>query len=572
MTSTSEALRVVPRPRQVDERNGRVRLDEPFSIAGRGTAPDRTVELLAELLERETNAAVVRSTANADVSLAIREEPSERFDDPDGYVLDAMDGTIAVRAENVDGLRHGCQTLVGGIESDGDGWLFPSCEVHDWPATRWRGFMADPARGFLSVDRLKRRIDQAARAKLNRFHLHLFDHESYALESEAYPELNRGPDGEKRPSYSPADVAELVDYADRRGVEVVPEIDVPSHAGWALECYPTLRCSVDGEPSDRTMCIGAEATDDFVEGLIDEVVEQFPFDRVHVGGDEWAMGNSWDECSVCARRMAADGSASLTEHFYAFLRRVDDLLDDRDRRPIYWNDQIDSSESPDLPSDALIQFWRVAGEGRGPVEGCRLDRFLEEGFEVVNSYVYAAYINAWVTEAYLLGWAPRRRPSVPDERADQVIGGELLAWEPSDEAARDYYERALPSAIPAFADRLWNPSPVADRPSFSRALTRHALGPFVPDGFDVYRELGGTILPTMSEDDSSAPPARANRSLGDRTPPEAVAAYESAIETLATLTATNETIYPETNEAYRECLEWLVGVAEREGRGVIDRP
>ncbi|WP_276256395.1 family 20 glycosylhydrolase [Halomontanus rarus] len=586
---TTTELRVVPRPRRVDQTGESVPFDAPLVINSTGAVPAAVVSLFDELLERETNEPPVRAGEeetgeSPDVRLALEDRPSDAFDDPEGYVIetDGETDTVTIRAETADGLRHGCQTFVTGIavrDRDGDErdrWAFPACEVHDWPETSWRGFMLDPARGFLSVEHVKRRIDQAARAKLNRLHLHLLDDEGYALESEAYPELNRDSDGTALPAYSPDDVAELVDYAARRGIEIVPEVDVPAHATHVLETYPELRCTVDdGEPADRTMCIGSSETVEFVETLLDEVVDRFPFsfDVVHVGGDEWEMhGHSWDECADCREKMAKDGSETVTEHFYAFVRHLHGFLDERDRRTMMWNDQIDISESPDLPRDVLIQFWRVAAPGRGPIEGCSLERFLEEGFDVVNSYVHAAYVRGWISEEYMLGWAPRRRPSVPEGRESQVRGGELLAWEPSDEETRRYFERALPSAIPIFADRLWNPGAIDDRETFSRTVARHALGPYVPAEFDVYGELGGLILPTNWKRSGQGPPAHANRALADRSPREAATDYESAIETLSTLRESNETVYPETATAYVDSLEWLREVADREGRGILDRP
>ncbi|NKE36104.1 family 20 glycosylhydrolase [Natronococcus sp. JC468] len=565
-------LAVVPRLRRVDLNDETVRFEGPFTVRTEDEAADSVAALASELLERETNERVVRSAEDPDVRLRIDDGPSSPVDDPEGYVLEAGDGGILVHAPTVDGLRHGCQTVVSGLERDAGAWRFPAGEVRDWPETRWRGFMLDPARGYLPLERVKRRIDQAARAKLNRLHLHLLDHESYALESEAFPELNRGPDGEERPAYSPDEIEELIAYAGRRGIDILPEIDTPGHATHVLETYPELRCTVaDGDPSDRTLCLGTPETDEFVRTLLEEVIKLFPFETVHVGGDEWAMDYSWDECSRCRERMEREGSETVAEHFYGFVRRLHETLEARDRRLMCWNDQIDISASPDLPRDALVQFWRVAGKGRGPVEGCSLERFLEEGFEVVNSYVYAAYVNGWISEEYVLGWDPRSRPSVPDDWAEGVIGGELLAWEPEAEETREYFERALPSAIPVFADRLWNPNSITDRRSFATALTRHALGPFVPDGFDVYRELGGTILPTEGENVPS-PPAHAHRSLGDRIPREARDDYDDALETLRSLSATGEAVYPETAAAYEECLEWLLEVADREARGVIDRP
>ncbi|MFC7230652.1 family 20 glycosylhydrolase [Saliphagus sp. GCM10025308] len=416
--------------RRGDERNRPIRATV-YARHG-GGRPPVVGSLFETLLERETNAPVRRGTDDADVELRLEDDPTDAVDDPEGYVLEANAdaGTVTIRAATADGLRHGCQTFVTGISrvDAGDGheqWTLPACEIHDWPESSWREFMLDPARGFFPVEQVKRRIDQAARAKYNRLHLHLLDDEGYALESAAYPKLNQDADGTPRPAYSPEDIDELVTYAGDRGIDVVPEVDVPAHASHLLERYPELRCTVeDGDPADRTICIGSEETVEFVETLLEEVIEQFPFEYVHVGGDEWEMqGYSWNECVDCQAKMAADGSETDTEHFYAFVRHLHDFLAQHDRRTIVWNDQIDISASPDLPRDLLIHFWRVAAPDRGPVEGCSLERFLEEGFDVINSYVHAAYVRGWITEDYMLGWASTRRPTVPDERASQVRGG-----------------------------------------------------------------------------------------------------------------------------------------------------
>ncbi|XVH33150.1 family 20 glycosylhydrolase (plasmid) [Haloferacaceae archaeon DSL9] len=581
---TASRLRVVPRPRHVETGRSAVRFEPPFVLSVAADVPADVVSLFEALLERETNGAPVETETRDDphIRLLLDDKFSDAFDDREGYLLEATaeTNTVSIRAETIDGLRYGFQTFVAALSKSDrasaphEEWAVPACEVRDWPETSWRGFMLDPARGLLPVDRIKRRIDQAARAKFNRLHLHLLDDEGYALESAAFPELNRDVNGTRRPAYSPGDIEEIVAYADRRGIEILPEIDVPAHATRVLETYPELRCTVeDGDSAARTMCLGSSETVEFVETLLAEALELFPFETVHIGGDEWEMhGQSWDECVHCREKMTADGSDGPTDHFYAFVRHLHGFLEERGRRTMLWNDQIDISESPDLPRDIRIQFWRVAAPGRGPTDGCSLERFLEEGFDVVNSYVHAAYVRGWISEEYMLGWAPRRRPTVPAEREEQVVGGELLAWEPSDETRREYFERALPSAIPVFADRLWNPEPIDDRNAFSRTVTRHALGPYVPDGFDVYDELGGLILPTWWKRPAGTLLAHVNESLGDRTPEQAAADYRNAIETLSSLRSADRTIYPETATAYETALEWLLEVADRDGRGVLDRP
>lgn len=565
---------VIPRVKRIEHGNSTLRVEGPITVAVEGELKSG-IDHLTELLDRAVSVDVQHSNdaANADVSVERVEHLPDCDESSESYALGVDEDRVTISAETPAGVHYGATTLTSLVEEHDGKWEIPACEIRDWPDFEWRGFMADPARGHIPLDDLKRLVDRAARAKMNRFHLHLLDAESYALESKAFPELGCDPDGEPRETYSDDDIRELVDYAAARNVEVIPEIDVPSHATHVLEHHPELACTVpDGEASDRTMCIGHDATREFVATLVDEVASLFPSNVIHVGGDEWAMGHSWDDCSVCRERMGVEGSANLYEHFYSFLRDVNDTVGEYDCRTTIWNDEVDISSSPDLPRDILVQFWRVAGQNRGPVEGCSLERFLREGFEVVSSYVHAAYINGWTDEDYLLGWSPTRRPSVPDEYAEQVLGGELLAWEPSSPEAWAYFQRALPSAIPTFADRLWNDAPVDDRDAFARALTRHVLGPAVSDGFDIYDELGGIILPMLDDSPYCNKKAHVGASLQNRTPAEAIASYEHSIGKIDALLNEDDAMDPDAAEAYIDCLEWLIEVSERDGRGIIDWP
>ena len=152
---------------------------------------------------------------------------------------------------------------------------------------------------------------------------------------------------------------------------------------------------------------------------------------------------------------------------------------------IIWNDNIDISKSPDIPRDVVIEFWRVAAEQRGPREGCSMLRFLEEGYTVIN----ADYPNTYIDLPEYLNWEKLRTwdltadPAKADEYADKIIGAETCAWD-----VQRHYDFSLYTTVPAFADRVYNLSPVTDDAEFGTALTRLALGASVPKGFNMFAD------------------------------------------------------------------------------------
>jgi len=157
-----------------------------------------------------------------------------------------------------------------------------------------------------------------------------------------------------------------------------------------------------------------------------------------------------------------------------------------------WNDNIDISVSPELPRDILIEFWRVAGENRGPREGCSMQRFLEEGFTVVNADYPEAYIDLYVQWDRVKHWDIRQRPAQAGELSHLVIGGETCAWETA-----NHYDQSLLSGLGVFGDRFWNTSPITDEKAFTLALTRLLLGKTLPEDFDLYDYCKSVIYVEM---------------------------------------------------------------------------
>ncbi len=169
---------------------------------------------------------------------------------------------------------------------------------------------------------------------------------------------------------------------------------MPAHAQDLLNAYPELSCKTKNSTPSSTwvVCAGREETYEAFEKILSEVAELFPGRYIHIGADELDFGEgsgrepSWLDCERCQKLCEREGLSTERDIFYYVIRRIHDMTTKLGKRIIMFNEQVDISVSPDIPRDILIQYWCVADPGRGPREGISMERFLEEGFEVINSY------------------------------------------------------------------------------------------------------------------------------------------------------------------------------------------
>ncbi len=411
------------------------------------------------------------------------------FPNKEEYELTVQNGKACVRAKDFRGMINALATLVQLLSYEGDLAMLPDATVRDFPDTAFRSFMADPARNRIPMDEMRALILSMAKAKLNKLHLHLSDSTGFCYETRT--PLPASPGGK----YSKAELSELIRYAGAFGIDVIPEIDFPGHSNALTELRPELKCRVEGKNvSGWNVCLGNEDSYALIDDLLAELAEIFPYEYIHVGTDEIHMEDlveldpypisHSEECECCRAFFAPLGLHTLRERFYWFVKRIYATVTSLGKRMIIWNDDIDISKSPDLPRDILIEFWRVAAEGRGPVEGCSMQRFLEEGFEVINADFPNTYVDEYVEWDRLKKWNPLADPADASACPHAVPGGEMCAWEGSN---YPHYLYALYFAMPAFADRLWSISPLPDGEEATLALTRASLGADTPDGEDFFR-------------------------------------------------------------------------------------
>ena len=304
---------------------------------------------------------------------------------PEAYRLRVSDGRAEVFSSTETGAFYARQTLAQLTGADG---ACPSVEIEDAPAFGWRGVLIDESRHFWGKDVVKRVLDRMASFKLNVLHWHLTDSHGWRLQIDRYPELtDRGarrpvPDwdwnvrdgkdavGEYGPFfYTKDDVREILAYAKERHVRVIPEIEIPGHSRELILCHPDFSCLDWGRFVDmiRTrsevdqaaaLCVGNDDVLRFMENVLDEVVELFPDEIVHIGGDECPRGN-WKQCSRCQKRMRDEKLKSEDELQAWVTRRFSKYLARKSRKIVGWDEILQGG----LPEGAIVMSWRGAAGG-----------------------------------------------------------------------------------------------------------------------------------------------------------------------------------------------------------------
>lgn len=335
----------------------------------------------------------------------------------EAYTIHITKKTALVQASTDNGFLYALQTLkqllpveiYGNKAVENLKWELPCCEIKDKPRFSYRGMHLDCGRHFFSVDEIKEVLDVMATLKLNRFHWHLTEDQGWRAEIKSYPRLTEvgayrsgtmvgyytGPSDNIRYGgfYTQEEMKEVVAYAQKLGITVVPEVDLPGHMVAALASYPELGCF--GGPyevwtmwgvSPDVLCPGKEVTFDFLESVLGELCEIFPGEYFHIGGDECPKEN-WQKCPDCQARIKELGLVS-DEHATAEQRlqnyvtsRVQKFLESKGKKIIGWDEILEG----DLAKGATVMSWRGL---KGGIEASN------RGFDVImtpTDYCYFDY-------------------------------------------------------------------------------------------------------------------------------------------------------------------------------------
>ena len=432
---------------------------------------------------------------------------------PESYTLSVTSQRIEIRATSGAGLFYGMQTLLQLMQPASTGsYSVPSVEIEDTPRFAYRGLMLDVSRHFSTKEFIKKQIDALAYYKINRLHLHLTDAAGWRLEIKKYPLLTDFAAWRTDPTwkqwwnggrkyvrfdapgayggyYTQDDIREILEYARQHYITVIPEIEMPSHSEEVLAAYPQLSCS--GEPyKNSDFCVGNEETFTFLENVLTEVMELFPSEYIHVGGDE-AGKSAWKTCPKCQKRMKDEHLANVDELQSYLIHRIEKFLNNHGRRLLGWDEILQGGIAP----NATVMSWRGEEGGIAAVTSGHHAIMTPGAYCYLDSYQDAPYSQPEAIGGYL----PLKKvyaydpvpASLTAEQAKLVYGVQGNLWVeyiPTPE----HVEYMIYPRMLALAEVAWSAPERKSWPDFhTRALS--AVADLQKKGyhpFDLSKEIG----------------------------------------------------------------------------------
>ena len=409
-----EELSIIPVPLKAELQGGSFVVNENTQLWIE--APEADKNQLQEYLAASPLKLAVAAeapTSNAIVLKQVEELPGVAS--AEGYVLTSTKKGVEVQAKTGAGLFYGVQTLLQ-MATEGNKVAFGT--ITDEPRFEYRGMMLDVSRHFFGLDFVKKQIDAMAYYKLNRLHIHLTDAAGWRIEIKKYPRLTNfaawrsgknwkewwngdrkymeeGEEGAEGGYFTQDQCREIVEYAKKHYITVIPEIEMPSHSEEVLTAYPELSCThVPYKQAD--FCVGNEKTFEFLENVLLEVMEIFPSEYIHVGGDE-ASKQSWKTCPLCQARMKKEGLKDVDELQSYLIERMEKFLNKHGRNLLGWDEILEGGLAP----NATVMSWRGVEGGLKAIEGGHRAIMSPGGYCYFDSYQDAPHTQPEAIGGYL---------------------------------------------------------------------------------------------------------------------------------------------------------------------------
>ena len=483
---------VIPRPARI-KLHPDIFLLRPSTVISADAGAMEEAKLLAQSLapatdwrlnvkERSANEKSASSASPAMSVIDFRLDSSLERLGPEGYRLTITPERVEAAAPRPAGLFYASQTFLQLLPPEifrtsakaRVSWNTPCVEIEDAPRFPWRGQLLDCGRHFFPPDVVKRQIDLLALHKVNRLHWHLTEDQGWRIEIKKYPELTKTgawrteEDGSRYGGfYSQAEVREIVAYAAKRHIMIVPEIEMPGHSTAALASYPYLGCT--GGPYKvvptwgvfkDVYCAGDEKTFAFLQDVLTEIMELFPSPYIHIGGDECPK-ERWKECPKCQARIREEKLKNEHELQSYFIRRMDAFLTGRGRRLIGWDEILEGGLAP----NAVVQSWRGV---KGGIEAASHDH------DVIMSpyshcYLDYSYDQISFEKAYSFEPVPE---GLAAEKHSRVLGLEGNMWTEGVPDRNQLDHQVFPR-MTALAEAAWSPREARSWKDFSFRMKTH---------------------------------------------------------------------------------------------------
>lgn len=497
-------INIIPKPRYLKQNEGTFLLTNKSTIGIDKTNVDmlNLVELFNEKLSPATgfNLQTV-SQGKGKINFYLDPSVSEH---PEGYLLTVHNESITVKAPQMAGLFYGMQTIlqllpkeIKSKEQIAANWIIPAVEIKDNPEFMWRGLMLDVSRHWFTKEEVLKYIDELAEYKMNVFHWHLTDDQGWRIEIKSLPELattggfraprvgqwwqrERQEPGELASYggyYTQEDIKEVLSYAAKRYVRVIPEVDVPGHSLAALVIYPELACLKAPETinvgnkfygiDENSLCAGNEQSYEFMEKVLSEVTDLFPDQYVHIGGDECYKG-FWEKCPKCQARMEQENLKDVNELQSYFIRRMEKILQSKGKKLIGWDEISEGGLAP----EATVMSWRgmkggieAAQQGHHvimtPNNHCYIDLYQGEPSAEPDTYSMCR-----LSDSYSFTLVPEGvEPSM-------ILGGQGNLWAESVPNFRHAEYMTWPRGW-ALAEVMWTNPPKTEWNQFVKRVENH---------------------------------------------------------------------------------------------------
>ncbi len=439
----------------------------------------------------------------------VNEEYLDELGD-EGYQIDVDKSGVVVSANTERGLFYGFQTFVQMLPEDVATTRYskidlPYCHIKDYPRFEWRGCHLDVSRHFFGVSQVKKILDVMALYKMNKFHWHLTDDHGWRIEIEKYPLLNDigswrvdrddqpwgeadpAGEGEQRTNggyYTKDEIAEIVNYAAERFIDVVPEIEIPGHCCAVLEAYPQFACAGDDTtytvqfgpywPPRAILCGGNDSVMTFLKDVMDEIIPLFPYKYIHIGGDE-AVKDNWTRCPRCKKRMRELKMTDYEQLQGWMIVEMENYVRLQGRSIIGWDEILDGGVS----LEATVMSWRgekggIAAARRGndvimtPIDYCYFNFY-----QANADFQPPAMPNSLITLSKVYGYDPMPKGLTASQQK-HILGGQANLWTEYINTP-EMTEYMLLPRLCAMAENLWSPLSVKNWQRFRSDVARHTV-------------------------------------------------------------------------------------------------
>lgn len=503
LVTAQKPIPIIPQPVSITVQEGNFTIDEQTAI--RFSASNNQLKAAADFLA-DRLAFVSGSRLPSNVRRSKTIELSLITDNElggEGYLLQVTPSAITIKANQKEGIVYGIQSLLQTLPAirTNAPMEVPLMKVKDYPRFRWRGMHLDVSRHFFSPDFVKAYIDLMAAYKLNTFHWHLVDDQGWRMEIRKYPKLTQtgawrvdrldrvwgarpqAQSGEAATYggyYTQEQIRDIIAYAAKRNITIVPEIEMPGHVASAIASYPHLSCT--GRPQlpltggnytgmSSNYCAGSEEVFSFLQDVLTEVMAVFPSTYIHIGGDE-VDKTPWKGCARCKARMSKEGLKNEEELQSYFIRRIERFLVSNKRKMIGWDEILEGGLAP----EATVMSWR--GESGG-IQAAKMnhDVVMTPGNPLYFDHYQAGpegepvAIGGMNTLKKVYDYDPIPK-ELEGETAKYVLGAQANVWTEFITSAEGVEYMVLPRML-ALAEVVWSPKASKDWHSFNQRLQAH---------------------------------------------------------------------------------------------------